>query len=109
MKKYIYNSDAQIRLLCEIFGDKAIADIKEKNRKKRKTSIQKALHLLPENQREVILYQYGFADKHTHTSEQTAEHLEISQEEAKHAEALALRTLRSPACSKGLRKLLLML
>ena len=109
MKKYIYNNDAQIRLLCEIFGDKAIADIKEKNRKKRKTSIQRALQLLPEKQREVILYQYGFADKYTHTLEQTAEHLEISREEAEQIKALALRTLRCPACSGGLKDLFLML
>ena len=109
MKKYIYNNDAQIRLLCEIFGDKTIADIKEKNQRKRRTSIQKALQLLPEKQREVILYQYGFTDKYTHTLEQTAEHLEILREEAEHAKALALRTLRSPPCSKELKNLLSLL
>lgn len=109
MKKYIYSNDAQIRLLGEIFGDKAIVNSRQSNRRKRRKSIRNVLLQLPEKQREVILYQYGFTDGNTHTLEQVAGHFEISQAEAEQIKALALRTLRCPACSGGLKDLLLML
>lgn len=54
----------------------------------------------------MILYQYGFADGLPHTAEEAAQHFDLSREDAERITALALRTLRSPACSGGLRVLL---
>ena len=57
----------------------------------------------------MILYQYGFTDGNTHTPEETALYLAIPQKEAEQMGALALRTLRSPPCSKELKNLLSLL
>ena len=54
----------------------------------------------------MILYQYGFADGLPHTAEEAAQHFDLSREDAERITSLALRTLRSPACSGGLRVLL---
>ncbi len=109
MKGYMYNHEAQIRLLDEIFGNKAVTENLERNRRKRRSSIRNALLLLPEEQRQMILYQYGFTDGNTHTPDETAGYLGISQREAEELKMLALRTLRCPSCSKGLRELLSLL
>lgn len=109
MKDYIYVHEAQIRLLGDIFGNKAVIKSLESNRRKRRSSIRNALLLLPEEQRQMILYQYGFTDGNTHTPEETALYLAIPQKEAEQMGALALRTLRSPPCSKELKNLLSLL
>lgn len=109
MKGYMYNHEAQIRLLDEIFGNKAVTENLERNRRKRRSSIRNALLLLPEEQRLTILYQYGFTDGNAHTPEETALYLAIPQKEAEQMGALALRTLRSPLCSKELKNLLSLL
>lgn len=109
MKGYMYNHEAQIRLLDEIFGNKAVTENLERNRRKRRSSIRNALLLLPEEQRQMILYQYGFTDGNAHTPEETALYLAIPQKDAEQMGALALRTLRCPSCSKGLRELLSLL
>lgn len=106
MKRHNYNPDAQMRLLEEIYGEKAIVSAVERNRENRESEIQNALRRLSEQQREVILYQYGFADGLPHTAEEAAQHFGVSREEAQKITALALRALRSPACSAGLRVLL---
>lgn len=109
MKGYMYNHEAQIRLLDEIFGNKAVTENLERNRRRAENSIQKALMRLSEKQRQMILYQYGFTDGNTHTPDETAGYLGISQREAEELKTLALRTLRCPSCSKGLRELLSLL
>lgn len=109
MKGYMYNHEAQIRLLGDIFGNKAVTENLERNRRKRRSSIRNALLLLPEEQRLMILYQYGFTDGNAHTPEETALYLAIPQKEAEQMGALALRTLRSPLCSKELKNLLSLL
>lgn len=106
MKRHNYNSDVHMRLLEEIYGEKAIVSAVERNRKNQESKIQNALRRLSEQQREVILYQYGFADGLPHTAEEAAQHFDLSQEDAERITSLALRTLRSPACSGGLRVLL---
>ena len=108
MKGYMYNHEAQIRLLDEIFGNKTVTENLERNRIRR-SSIRNALLLLPEEQRQMILYQYGFTDGNTHTPDETAGYLGISQREAEELKTLAMRTLRCPSCSKGLRELLSLL
>ncbi len=109
MKGYMYNHEAQIRLLDEIFGNKAVTENLESNRRRAENSIQKALMRLSEKQRLMILYQYGFTDGNAHTPEETALYLAIPQKEAGQMGALALRTLRSPLCSKELKNLLSLL
>lgn len=106
MKQYNLDPDAQMRLLEEIYGEKAIVSAVERNRKNQESKIQNALQRLSGQQREVILYQYGFADGVSHTVEETARHFSISREDAQRLTALAMRTLRSPACSARLRVLL---
>ena len=106
MKRHNYNSETHMRLLEEIYGEKAIVSAVERNRENREIEIQNALRRLSEQQREVILYQYGFADGLPHTAEESAQHFGLSREETERITALALRTLRSPACSGGLRVLL---
>ena len=64
---------------------------------------------LSEKQRLMILYLYGFTDGNAHTPEETALYLGIGQKEAGQMGALALRTLRSPLCSKELKNLLSLL
>ena len=109
MKDYIYVHEAQIRLLGDIFGNKAVIKSLESNRRKAENSIQKALMRLSEKQRLMVLYQYGFIDGNAHTPEETALYLGIGQKEAGQMGALALRTLRSPPCSKELKNLLSLL
>ena len=104
MKRHNLDPDAQMRLLEEIYGEKAIVSAVERNRENREIEIQNALRRLSEQQREVILYQYGFADGLP--AEEAAQHFDLSREDAERITALALRTLRSPACSGGLRVLL---
>ena len=99
MKRHNLDPDAQMRLLEEIYGEKAIVSAVERNRENREIEIQNALRRLSEQQREMILYQYGLA-------EEAAQHFDLSREDAERITALALRTLRSPACSGGLRVLL---
>ena len=41
-----------------------------------------------------------------YTAEEAAQHFDLSREDAERITSLALRTLRSPACSGGLRVLL---
>lgn len=106
MKQHNLAPDAQMRLLEEIYGEKAIVSAVERNRENREIEIQNALRRLSEQQREMILYQYGFADGLPHTAEETAQHFDLSREDAERITSLALRTLRSPACSGGLRVLL---
>ena len=106
MKDYIYVHEAQIRLLGDIFGNKAVIKSLESNRRKAENSIQKALMRLSEKQRLMVLYQYGFTDGNAYTPEETALYLGIGQKEAGQMGALALRTLRSPPCSKELKNLL---
>lgn len=62
MKRHNLDPDAQMRLLEEIYGEKAIVSAVERNRENREIEIQNALRRLSEQQREMILYQYGFAD-----------------------------------------------
>ena len=106
MKRHNLDTDAQMRLLEEIYGEKAIVSAVERNRENLEIEIQNALRRLSEQQREVILYQYGFADGLPHTAEEAAQHFDLSREDAERITSLALRTLRSPACSGGLRVLL---
>lgn len=109
MKDYIYVHEAQIRLLGDIFGNKAVIKSLESNRRRAEASIQKALMRLSEKQRLMILYQYGFTDGNAHTPEEAALYLAIPQKEAEQMGALALRTLRSPLCSNELKNLLSLL
>ena len=109
MDKYCYNHNVEINLLNEIFGEKAVMGYCEKNTRKRNAIIRTAMETLPTAQRKLILYKYGFTDGHIHTTRQTAKHLDISQKETRQTETFALRVLRSPSCSKVLRKLLSML
>lgn len=109
MDEYCYNSNAEINLLNEIFGEKAVMGYCEKNNQKRNAIIRTAMEMLPSAQRKIILYKYGFTDGHIHTTGQTAKRLGISQEETRQTETFALRALRNPSCSKALRKLLSML
>lgn len=109
MDKYCYNHNVEINLLNEIFGEKAVMSCCEKNTRKRNAIIRTVMEMLPTAKRKIILYKYGFTDGHIHTTRQTAERLGISQEVIRQTEIFALRTLRSPACSKALRTLLFML
>ena len=106
MKGYMYNYEAQVRFLGDIFGNKAVTESLESNRRKAENSIQKVLMQLSERQRQMVLYQYGFTDGNAHTPEETAMYLGIPQKEAEQMGALTLRTLRSPLCSKELKNLL---
>lgn len=105
MKRHNLDPDAQMRLLEEIYGRKPSCPPWKKPGKS-EIEIQNALRRLSEQQREMILYQYGFADGLPHTAEEAAQHFDLSREDAERITALALRTLRSPACSGGLRVLL---
>lgn len=109
MDKYCYNHNVEINLLNEIFGEKAVMSCCEKNTRKRNAIIRTVMEMLPTAKRKIILYKYGFTDGHIHTTRQTAERLGISQKETRQTETFALRVLRSPSCSKVLRKLLSML
>ena len=82
MKQHNLDPDAQMRLLEEIYGEKAIVSAVERNRENREIEIQNALRRLSEQQREMILYQYGFADGLPHTAEEAAQHVDLSREDA---------------------------
>lgn len=90
--------------VCDVVNDPNRRKTQDKG-----NSIQKALMRLSERQRQMVLYQYGFTDGNTHTPEEIAMYLGIQQKEAEQMGALALRTLRSPMCSKKLKKLLSLL
>ena len=62
--------------------------------------IDRLIDLLAEKKRS------GFFRAFWRTAEEAAQHFDLSREDAGRITALALRTLRSPACSGGLRVLL---
>lgn len=99
----------EFRLLTDIFGPKAAVtdngEVAFAINEAVSLKIREVLETLPEEREKLILYKYGFLDGTSHTLAETASHLGISQDEARKAKALALRTLRHPSRSVPIRRL----
>ncbi len=99
----------EFRLLTDIFGPKAaVTDTGEVAfaiNEAARLKIQEVLETLPEEQKNLILYKYGFLDGASHTIAETAAQLGISPDEARRMDALALRMLRHPSRSALIRRL----
>lgn len=94
-----------LTLLTAIFGPNTALS---QNNETTKIKIQTVIDKLCDEQKKLILYRYGFLDNCSHTEKETAIHFEISPKNAKQLEALALRALRHPSCSKQLKELVFM-
>ncbi len=89
--------------LCDfIRDDGAEAAYSAPERKELAEAVSAALDALPEREREIIHLRYAACM----TREQAAQRLHITPEQAGRAEAAALRRLRAPAISRGLRAFL---
>jgi RNA polymerase primary sigma factor len=66
-------------------------------------SIQDALAVLSEREREVLEMRYGLIDGKDHTLEEVGKHFNVTRERIRQIEAKALRKLRHPTRSRQLR------
>jgi RNA polymerase primary sigma factor len=65
-------------------------------------AVARALALLPDRERAVIVMRYGLEDDEARTYEQVGKKLGVSRERARQIEAKALRRLRHPTRAKWL-------
>jgi RNA polymerase primary sigma factor len=66
-------------------------------------SIQNALAVLSDREREVLELRFGLADGTDHTLEEVGQHFNVTRERIRQIESKALRKLRHPARSRFLR------
>lgn len=69
-------------------------------------SIQDALAVLSERERQVLELRYGLVDGKDHTLEEVGKHFNVTRERIRQVEAKALRKLRHPTRSRHLRDFL---
>lgn len=65
--------------------------------------IHKALHTLPSREREVLSLRFGLNGQGEHTLDEVGRRFGVTRERARQIEVKALRKLRSPLYSKGLK------
>jgi RNA polymerase primary sigma factor len=69
-------------------------------------SMQSALAVLSDRERQVLEMRFGLMDGKDHTLEEVGEHFEVTRERIRQIEAKALRKLRHPTRSRPLRDFL---
>jgi len=86
-----------------IEDENAIEPIDAAARDMLRESIQDALEVLSEREREVLEMRYGLVDGKDHTLEEVGKHFNVTRERIRQIEAKALRKLRHPTRSRQLR------
>jgi RNA polymerase primary sigma factor len=69
-------------------------------------SVQNALAVLSERERQVLEMRFGLMDGKEHTLEEVGQYFEVTRERIRQIEAKALRKLRHPTRSRHLRDFL---
>jgi RNA polymerase primary sigma factor len=90
-----------------IKDDEALEPMDEAARDILKDTIQDALSVLTDREREVLEMRFGFLDGREHTLEEVGNHFSVTRERIRQIEAKALRKLRHPTRSSHLRDFLI--
>jgi len=85
-----------------IVDEDAPSPIDSAARQMLRQQIQRALHGLPDREREVLELRFGLTDGRDHTLEEVSRYFDVTRERIRQIEAKALRKLRHPVHSKPL-------
>jgi len=104
-KKTLLIREAEVKMLAESYNTTPLLE-EIIDKEKVKNMIEDALESLTPREKKVLIMRFGLNGGNDHTLEEVANVFDVTRERIRHIEAKALRKLRHPSRSEGLKEYL---